>query len=348
MNSRPVFLVGAIPPPMHGMAAINLAVANALAEEGREVVVCNIGARSLSRTAASRAGRLGRVAAGFLKYAKFCLKHPGNTLYIGLSGGFGQLYESVFVLFARIFQATIVLHHHSFAYIDRWSAATWFLCLVAGRSATHVALSDGMAAGLMQRYKVKKVVVSSNASMISLPFDTEAATSLDVIGYLSNISFEKGIREFLLLARSCDHVKALVAGPTMNAEVSRLVLKAVADGLIAYRGAVDSSQKVDFFDSIDCLVFPTNYANEAEPLVVLEALSQGRPVIANARGCIKDLLSCGAGLAVPLGEDFGLAAQKQIRRWRENPAEFQRAAASAKLRFAELQAASFNFSGTIN
>lgn len=344
MTSREIFLVGALPPPVHGMATINVAIANALLREGRKVVVCNIGARTLQRNLTARAGRVGRVIPAMMHYARFCLRARDNTLYVGLSGGLGQLYETVFVLIARLTGASIILHHHSFAYIYHRSRVTRLLCLVAGQAAIHVALSKGMAARLNHQYQVQKIFIRSNAGMLPVPLDVRLPTRLCAIGYLSNISFEKGIREFVFLAQSDSKLKAVAAGPAIDPEVRQFMVEAVDEGLVMYRGPVDTAQKCAFFDEIDCFVFPTNYVNEAEPLVVLEAMSHGRPVIATARGCIKDLLAGGAGLAVPPAEDFVVAAQNQIRQWRDNPEAFVRAAKIARERFTELRAASFDFS----
>src|SRR5262249_17798066 len=59
---------------------------------------------------------------------------------------------------------------------------------------------------------------------------------------------------------------------------------------------------------------PTRYVSEAQPLVILEALSAGIPVIATTRGCICDLLSSG-GTALPEGADFVPAAVRLIADW---------------------------------
>ena len=66
---------------------------------------------------------------------------------------------------------------------------------------------------------------------------------------------------------------------------------------VEYVGPVYGGQKEQFYRQLDVFLFPTNYANEAEPLVIYEAMRQGVHVIACDRGSIAEMLRNGAGLA---------------------------------------------------
>jgi len=61
-------------------------------------------------------------------------------------------------------------------------------------------------------------------------------------------------------------------------------------GALDYRGRVLGDDKAKFYRDIDVFVFPTTYANEAQPLVVFEAKASGNDVIAYDRGCIRKQL----------------------------------------------------------
>jgi len=69
-------------------------------------------------------------------------------------------------------------------------------------------------------------------------------------------------------------------------------------------GSVSGLAKEEFLSSIDVFIFPTTYTHEAEPLVVLEALGAGVPVVAYARGCIGGMITSSAGLAVEQDQPF--------------------------------------------
>jgi glycosyltransferase involved in cell wall biosynthesis len=68
-------------------------------------------------------------------------------------------------------------------------------------------------------------------------------------------------------------------------------------GKAEYIGPVFGEAKEVFYRQLDVFLFPTKYANEAEPLVVYEALRQGVYVIACDRGAISEMLRNGAGVA---------------------------------------------------
>ncbi|EQD34016.1 Glycosyl transferase, group 1 domain protein, partial [mine drainage metagenome] len=95
-----------------------------------------------------------------------------------------------------------------------------------------------------------------------------------------------------------------------------------------------------FFDGIDTMIFPTLYANEAEPLVIHEAMQHGLPVIAYGRGCIPEVVTPECGRVIPPDEAFVPAALAQVAAWMQAPEMFQAASSAAAARFATLQRSS--------
>jgi len=113
-------MVGAFPPPVHGMAAVNLAVSKELRKLGIQPIIINLSAASLNRSVFARAKRLPKVLSGFARFL-WIYGLRGQPCYLSVSGGFGQVYELLFILIARIRDMRIYLHHHSFSYIDKRS-----------------------------------------------------------------------------------------------------------------------------------------------------------------------------------------------------------------------------------
>ena len=130
-------MVGAFPPPLHGMSAVNGAVRAQLERIGIPIEGINIAAPSLDRSLTARLSRLPNALRGMVRFA--FRAHRGETLYMSVSGGFGQLYEVFFLLLARLHGLRIFLHHHSYAYLDQRKVLTRMLVSVAGSGSTHIA-----------------------------------------------------------------------------------------------------------------------------------------------------------------------------------------------------------------
>jgi glycosyltransferase involved in cell wall biosynthesis len=339
-RSGKVIMVGPFPPPVHGMATINAAVRDQLVAAGADSLVIDVSADTLARSFASRGARLPKAVRAVL-ILLLGRHRSGDSLYMSVSGGPGQLYEIVFVLCARLRRLRTYLHHHSFAYLDSPSVVSWLLFLLAGRSAVHVTLSRHMAQRLSRRYRVRRVLSISNSVFVSgsQSEDRSNRTELGSIGFMSNLSLEKGLFEFLDLAadmrRNGLPVKALLAGPFQDAETEEHTQTGLSEtDNVEYVGPKYGEGKEVFLSDTDAFIFPTRYRNEAEPIVVLEAMSQGIPVIAYGRGCIPEMVSPDSGLVIDPGEAFGPSALAKIKQWVNSPESYRRASCAARAQFA--------------
>jgi glycosyltransferase involved in cell wall biosynthesis len=298
--TRLVAFVGPIPPPVNGFSSVCAMM--------QERLRTRIPVELFDRAPKLHA-RLRGILLQFLypaKYFGLSLRRRGVILYLALSGGRGQFIDLIYVLVGKLFRQPIFIHHHSFIYIN---SPSWlnrcFFALV--RDATHIALSPKMGQALVRVYGLNSaaIIVLSNAAFYES--DEEARAPGDdaaplQLGFLSNISFEKGIVEFFgileRLTRAGVPYRAHVAGPLAPDARQTFNELLGAAGDVEYVGPVYGGQKDRFYRQLDVFLFPTNYANEAEPLVIYEAMRQGVHVIACDRGAIAEMLGNGAGLAV--------------------------------------------------
>lgn len=206
----------------------------------------------------------------------------------------------------------------------------------------HIVACEKMAQDLKRLYPVVTEVriISGIAALDLWDGVVRHRDQIRSIGFLSNISIEKGILEFLEVAAWADQAKLpirfLLAGPYQDGDVRSLVEERVAAlSNVNWIGAVYGRDKQAFFDSIDIFLFPTKYANESEGLVIHEAMSRGVPVIAYSRGCIEQIVSEQVGLRLAPAEDYVAGAVDKINEWRLNPQAFQLASQASLSRFNE-------------
>jgi len=245
-----------------------------------------------------------------------------RAMYIGMSGNLGQYYELIFVCLGRFYGKALYLHHHSFAYIDRGKIHFRLLSYVAGSDCTHIVLSKKMGELLEAQYKsVNKVRVLSNIVFIPKPKVTvKSLNPAIVIGFMSNISFDKGIGLFFdtLDRLRLDGVEfeAVIAGPFQNKKVDDFVSdKILNQRNVTYIGPIYEKEKVNFLKKINILLFPTMYKNEAEPLTIYECFAYGVPVISLNRGCIGENLDYRCGLLVNDPSEYAFIASRQVSSW---------------------------------
>lgn len=258
-----------------------------------------------------------------VRFAGSCFRHRHLALYLALSGGKGQIFDALYLLAGKLCRRRVFVHHHSFAYIDSPTPISQALFCLA-RDQTHIVLSRGMGTALARRYGLaeRQVMVLSNAAFFAQTPETsrvapdgDAATPLQ-IGFLSNITFDKGFVEFfdvLTQLRSSNvEYRAHVAGPVAPEARAMFERLRACAAEVEYLGAIYGAAKDRFYQQLDILMFPTKYANEADPLVIHEALRCGVYVIACKRGAIADTLENGAGLVVAQ-ESFVSYAAESIR-----------------------------------
>ncbi len=333
-----IVMVGPFPPPVHGMAMVNAAMRSALQKAGAAPLVIDLSSPDLNRALAARLGRLPKVARGLVRLIR-ARGLRGATLYMSVSGGLGQVYEVLFALLARGRGMRVFLHHHSFAYLDTPSRLTQWLVRVAGSGAVHITLSTKMAERLNRIYGASRVVPVSNAVFFVSPnAAAPIRPRLETLGFLSNITTEKGVFEFLdLCAAARDKglpLRARLAGPFQDGETERQVRERLAalPG-VEFVGPRYDAEKDDFYAGIDVLMFPTRYVNEAEPVTLHEAMSRAIPVIAYGRGCIPEIVGPDCGLVIDPAAPFVPAALSQLETWLADPGAFEAASQAAAHRF---------------
>lgn len=307
-----VVMMGAFPPPIGGAAKVNGIVYEALRDAGADVRKIDLAAASLAhnRTLAYHAQRLGRNIAGAIR-----ARRDGTTaaaLYIVPDGGAGAWYSLGHLSSAGGKYDRIALHHHTCRYIDHHSRPIDRIARIHADRTVHIFLTQGMADAFQRRYGVVRYMIASNARFVAdeAALDASARDPGPVrLGHLSNLCRDKG---FFAVADAYDatvaaghSVTLTLAGPILEAEVAtRLAALNERHGnRICHLGAVDGEAKRAFYRSIDLFLFPTQWKQEAAPIVVYEALSAGVPVLATDRGVIREIVG-GSGVVCRDDADF--------------------------------------------
>ncbi len=318
--------VGTLPPPVTGMTLATQGIVDAL-KDRMELEYIHIAHSKYYK------GFIWRIIKAFL-VGKAGLqlaigpRVTGTSLYQVANAGYGLFYNLIIGLVAKFKGYRLLTHHEVYSYISHRDWKMAMLDKIMGNDGVHIMLCDTMVSDFMKQYasSCAFVVISNSFSIMDYGTGEHEAVIRDheiVLGHMSNLSIEKGLDVVAHLYRNLSesiNVRLVLAGPYRSTQEQRIVhqLRKEYPAMVEYRGPVYGEEKNRFFSDIDVFIFPTRYKNEAEPLVVLEALSFGVPVIASRRGCIPDILH-DAGVVVPSESDFITEAYDQIVKWFSNP-----------------------------
>jgi len=328
-SQRAVCLIGIFPPAGGGQAAVNDFYRRTFVEASARVSVINISPPVGPRVWYRSLVRAARVAWGLPRLVALCLVGAADSIYLGVSGHRGQLYDVLFVCMARLCKANLILHHDSYRYINRRSRLADVLFRFAGARAMHIVLCEDMSRRLYRQYPsaMRRIVIANAASTDEPAHSPGERQAPRAIGFISNITRAKGIFEFLTVAERVHQlrpeVRAVLAGPLHEKAIERALSERLrAAPWIEYVGPLYGNDKSRFYGAIDVLVFPTRHADEADPNVVNEASAHGVVVISRSRGCISEMLWAGGGVSIDDDADFEALAERTIVRWCDEPESF--------------------------
>ncbi len=320
-----IILCGPFPPPMHGMAAVNKAVLDRLAD--KKPLVIDIARALVGHSWVPHVKKTVRVLLGCLKILALPIRCK-KSFYSSVDDGLGGLYIASLLLAARIRHCRITLHHHSYRYLTRSVWTMRLLVWVAGRGATHVFLCDQMESDFRALYpRPFGALICPNPvsdpvliEQFERPPDPTPQPIL-TIGFLSNLMFEKGVEAFIDMIRQAPahgiDIRGVMAGSAFKPEVQTFLDRAKQElgERLELLGAVHGPRKVAFFESIDVLIFPTQYPTEAFSLVLMEGLLAGCPLITYGRGCIPLLSHLKTAQVLPPEVDFSASALPILTTW---------------------------------
>lgn len=325
-------VLAALPPPVNGLHLATQLVVNFLQPRSR------LQLHDWS-PGPGYTGLRWRVMKGFRAIAsawKLCQWRFQNcrTLYTVANGNGGLFYNVFTIALARILGYRCILHHHTYIYLARPDLRVKLICRMMNRHDLHVVLAEEMASRFRDVYgdRTPFFVLPNNYILKTMQRpDCVPDRSPEMpfrLGHLSNLTFAKGLRHVIhtfeqLITLSHD-VTLTLAGPLMGMGEEQLVKEVLQQhpGRVSWLGPVDGRRKEEFFKSIDVLLFPSEM-NEAQPLVILEAMLFGKPTIAWKRGAIGSMITSATGRVFPAETAFAPAAAEVIQDWVQSPEHYQ-------------------------
>jgi glycosyltransferase involved in cell wall biosynthesis len=319
-NHRPaIWAIGPLPPPVTGMSLLTEKVVERLKEKA-PLTIANFSAGDAQPRPHTRVIRMLRTALCLAKLISHG-RTRNSRVYICCNSRGGLVMTGLLVQTARRLGYRVYLHHHVYMYIDESDRKMAWIDRNMSAADVHLMHCPQMIQDFRARYSSRAQFEYVYPSIASLPLGQPRRQVSEPfrLGFLSNLTLAKGLdlvlETFRALHERGRNVRLCLAGPCATAEAERLVAEALDkyDGALSHIGPVYGERKVEFFNSIDCFLFPSR--TEAWPIALNEALDAGLPVIATNRGCIRTMVGERAGLIVDDAAQYVTEATRQVEAW---------------------------------
>jgi len=300
-----ILIVGSFPPPYHGSAIyLDKLRKKLIQEKDLEVFVVDT---SDKRDDLTNLGRFdfANVYAGLrslFKLIYYLIFVRPDVVYIPISQNHWAYFrDGLFILISSVFKAKILIHLHGSYFLKFYEESSWlyqkFIDLTMKRVDGAIVLGEKLKYIFEKWLSTDKIFVLPNFIEWEFNEDKIRSTKNDEsvvrITYLGNLHESKGIFDLLeaiKIVKKSTRTKFIVniAGKLRDDPVTGLslreheirfgnYLKELGD-VANYIGEIkEEKDKFELLKNTDIFVFPS--WNEGQPLVILEAMSCGCPVI---------------------------------------------------------------------
>lgn len=303
-NNKVLYLVQ-LPPPIHGVSLTNRFVYNS------EVINRGLSKRLVRLHFSSSIEELRRV--NFHKLIAFVavkarliyhlLFHRPVFVYFSfMPVGAGVIRDSVFLFLIKMFRVSVVLHLNNRGIRERTQSPLmrmWYRMVFTNTHVIHVThrLMDREITSLNIRKLAGAYVVPNTTGAFEIPEVKRRAKSFRLL-FLSNLFPEKGLLVLLEAMKICKitipEAELHVYGAGRGEETDRIYREFVCgNGLerqVMMHGPVSGNEKVKAYASHDLFVFPSYFAEECFPLVLLEAMQAGMAIVTTGIGGIPEMV----------------------------------------------------------
>ncbi len=312
-----VIVISQVPPPFHGSTVMTVVFLETLDRLGRRYrlidrrfskSLSDVGRFQLSKLVAS-AGLIGRLLVALVR------TRPREAVFFMTNRTASFLVDWALSEMLRLFKTPTIgyLHTQGYTALAKRGPLWRFLVRRLLTSAhTLVCLSAALetdVARLAPQARIVSIANTPHRVPENIVDDCAVSPELTVL-FLSNFIPEKGLGEFLEIAdhfgREGNPVRFVAAGaPVNDAQLTKL--RAAAGPNTDVLGPVGPERKWELLREASLLVFPSRYPFEAQPLVLVESMAAGLPVVAFDIGGIGDLVDDGkTGRLFSVGDNAGM------------------------------------------
>jgi glycosyltransferase involved in cell wall biosynthesis len=295
------------PPPVHGSSIVGLSIKNSdLINNAFECRYINLlVSRSINETGKTDILKIMRFVGVWFKLLFEIIIRKPDICYMALTATGTAFYKDVLLIaLLRIFRIKRVYHLHNKGVSQNQSnKIKSSLYGFVFKNADIILLSKYLYKDIETFVPTSSVFICPNGisdTNRNLKPQTYQQQNPVKILFLSNLIESKGVFVLLdacsILMHNCIDFECEFIGAEGDLDVIQFNERVKQNRLtskVKYLGKVYGDKKQEVFACADIFAFPTYYSNECFPLVILEAMRAGLPVISTMEGGIPDIVDEG-------------------------------------------------------
>lgn len=328
IKKNKVLFILHMPPPIHGSAVIGKYIEQSnLVNESFFCDFINLSTSSnVSNIGKASILKLLTLIKLYFKVVSAALFTQYDICYLTInSKGTGFYKEMVIVFILKILNNKLVYHYHNKGVAD--NAENWILNKLYSyqfRNSRVILLSRELYYDIGKYLPIEKVYFCPNGIEISIDINLKNLNSKRIskevveILFLSHMMKQKGVYVLLeackILKSKKINFKSIFIGSWMDineTDFSNFITANNLQGNVQYAGVKYGPEKYFYLNRVDILVQPT--LNDCFPLVVLEAMQFGLPVISTDETAIPEIVENNkSGFITPKNDPIALAEKIEL------------------------------------
>ena len=319
---KSILMVASTPPPYGGGEIINEVLVQGLRLKGSFHIIHLDAGDSRGNTNRGKIDfvNVGKGLLDLLQLIRLVLVDKPDIVYIPIAKDFMPFFrDSLHITLASLLGATVVCHLHG-GYFELNSGnglREAFVNFVLKRIDTLVVLGENIKQKLEKRLPVKEFAVLYNGIEPVIQVESQKHSKQDErfhVLFIGNLRESKGLFDILkaasLVLRETDQIDFWFAGEWPSAQKKNHVLDMIGqyeiEEHVKFWGLITGEEKTEFYGRGDVFVLPTYY--DGQPIVLLEAMSAGLPIISTDIGSIAETVADNQnGFIIPTGSPDEIA-----------------------------------------
>ena len=316
-----------LPPPVHGSSLVGKSIKESKSiNQSFECRFINLlVSRNVNETGKTSFLKIFRFVCVWFRLLVELIKKKPDICYLALTATGAAFYKDILLVgLLRIFGIKRVYHMHNKGISSNQSGRmNKFLYRFVFEDADVILLSRHLYHDVESFVSESRMHICPNGiedDFFDIKPEFSSSEEVAKILFLSNLIISKGV--FVLLEAcsilqqkgidfTCDFIGAEgdLNALKFNEKVSQLQLSPKVN----YLGKRFGKEKQEALLNADIFAFPTFYSKECFPLVILEAMSAGLPVVSTYEGGIHDIVEDGiTGFLVPQNDANALAEKLEF------------------------------------